>query len=65
MPGRASEEELEAPRERLHQALAQEMERVFMADVARAREIERAAWAKRGWRQRVVETLARRFEFFL
>jgi cardiolipin synthase len=49
----------------LDATLAQEMERVFMADVARAREIERAAWAKRGWRQRVAETLARRFEFFL
>jgi cardiolipin synthase len=45
--------------------LAQEMERVFMEDVSRSREIVRAEWARRGWRQRVVEMLARRFEFFL
>ncbi len=45
--------------------LAQEMERVFMEDVARSREILRDEWARRGWRQRVVETVARRFEFFL
>ena len=49
----------------LDAALAQEMERVFMDDVARAREIVRAEWARRGLRQRIVETLARRFEFFL
>jgi cardiolipin synthase len=49
----------------LDAGLAAEMEQVFQADVARAREIDRAEWARRGWRQRVVETLARRFEFFL
>ncbi len=49
----------------LDATLAQEMERVFMDDVARAREIVRAEWARRGLRQRIVETLARRFEFFL
>jgi cardiolipin synthase A/B len=49
----------------LDAGLAQEMERVFMDDVARSREILRDEWARRGWRQRVVETLARRFEFFL
>ena len=49
----------------LDAALAQEMERVFMDDVARSREIVAAEWKKRGWRQRVVETIARRFEFFL
>ena len=49
----------------LDATLAQEMERVFMEDVARAREIVRAEWARRGLRQRIVETLARRFEFFL
>ena len=49
----------------LYAGLALEMERVFMDDVARAKEIVRAEWAKRGWRQRIVETLARRFEFFL
>ncbi|MDP9125015.1 MAG: phospholipase D-like domain-containing protein, partial [Pseudomonadota bacterium] len=49
----------------LDATLAQEMERVFMDDVARAKEIVRAEWARRGLRQRIVETLARRFEFFL
>ncbi|HEX7639206.1 MAG TPA: phospholipase D-like domain-containing protein, partial [Burkholderiaceae bacterium] len=49
----------------LDAGLAQEMERVFRQDVERAREIGRAAWAKRGWRQRLMETIARRFEFFL
>jgi cardiolipin synthase A/B len=49
----------------LDAGLAQEMERVFMDDVARSREILREEWARRGWRQRVVETVARRFEFFL
>ena len=49
----------------LDAGLAQEMERVFMDDVARSKEIVRAEWARRGWRQRIVETLARRFEFFL
>ena len=49
----------------LDATLAQEMERVFMEDVARSREILRDDWARRGWRQRVVETVARRFEFFL
>ncbi|MCK9686122.1 phospholipase D-like domain-containing protein [Scleromatobacter humisilvae] len=49
----------------LDAGLAQEMERVFMADVARSKEIVPAEWKKRGWRQRVVETIARRFEFFL
>jgi cardiolipin synthase len=49
----------------LDAGLAREMESVFMQDVARAREIVRSDWAKRGWRQRVMEALARRFEFFL
>jgi len=49
----------------LDAGLAQEMERVFMDDVARSREILRDEWARRGWRQRVIETIARRFEFFL
>jgi len=49
----------------LDAGLAQEMELVFMADVARSKEIVRAEWAKRGWRQRLAEMLARRFEFFL
>ena len=49
----------------LDAGLAQEMERVFMDDVARSKEIVRAEWARRGLRQRIVETLARRFEFFL
>ena len=49
----------------LDAALGREMEDVFMADVARAREIVRAQWRRRGLRQRVAETLARRFEFFL
>lgn len=49
----------------LDAGLAQEMERVFCNDVARAREVVRAEWARRGLRQRIVETLARRFEFFL
>ena len=46
-------------------ALAQEMEQVFLADVARSRDIVRAEWSRRGWRQRLAETVARRFEFFL
>jgi cardiolipin synthase len=49
----------------LDAGVAQEMERVFQDDVARSREIVRAEWARRGLRQRIVETLARRFEFFL
>jgi cardiolipin synthase A/B len=49
----------------LDAALAQEMEHVFMEDVARSKEILRDEWARRGWRQRVAETVARRFEFFL
>ena len=49
----------------LDAGLAQEMERVFVQDVARSKEISREEWARRGWRQRLVETLARRFEFFL
>ncbi len=49
----------------LDAGLSDEMERVFRADMARAREIDRAAWAKRGVKQRLLELLARRFEFFL
>jgi cardiolipin synthase len=49
----------------LDAALAGEMEAVYMADIARSRQIVRAEWARRGWRQRVAETVARRFEFFL
>ena len=49
----------------LDAGLAHEMEQVFAQDVARAREIDRATWSKRGWRQRLVEVIARRFEFFL
>jgi len=45
--------------------LAQEMERVYAEDLARAEEIDRTAWSRRGWRQRLAETVARRFEFFL
>jgi cardiolipin synthase len=49
----------------LDAGLGGEMERMFEQDVARAREIDRAGWARRGWRQRLAETVARRFEFFL
>ena len=49
----------------LDATLGAEMEQVFLADVARAKEIDRAEWARRGWRQRLVEMLARRFEFLL
>jgi cardiolipin synthase len=49
----------------LDPVLAREMERVHAQDVACAREIDRASWARRGWRQRLAETIARRFEFFL
>lgn len=49
----------------LDAGLAREMEQVFQADIARSKEIVRSEWAKRGLRQRIVETLARRFEFFL
>jgi cardiolipin synthase len=49
----------------LDAALAQEMEQVFAADLARSREIMRAEWSRRGWRSRLAETVARRFEFFL
>jgi cardiolipin synthase len=45
--------------------LAREMERVYLEDLGRAQEIDRAAWARRGWRQRLQEIVARRFEFFL
>jgi len=49
----------------LDAALGQEMERVFQADVARARQIDREQWRHRGLRQRLAEIVARRFEFFL
>jgi cardiolipin synthase len=49
----------------LDATLGAEMEQVFLADVARSREIRRDEWARRGLRQRLVEMLARRFEFFL
>ena len=49
----------------LDAGLAQEMEHVYADDLTRAEEIDRAAWARRGWRQRLAETIARRFEFFL
>ena len=49
----------------LDAGLGSEMEQVFSADLARAREIRRDEWARRGMRQRLVEMLARRFEFFL
>ena len=49
----------------LDAGLAQEMERVFNADIARSREIVRAQWSRRGGRQRLAETVARGFEFFL
>jgi len=45
--------------------LAQEMERAYADDLARATEIARADWARRGLRQRLAEMIARRFEFFL
>jgi len=49
----------------LDAGLGREMEETFDRDVARAREIERVAWSRRGLRQRLVEAIARRFEFFL
>ncbi len=49
----------------LDAGLAREMERVYLDDLARAQEIDRAAWVHRGWRQRLMEIVARRFEFFL
>ena len=49
----------------LDAALGQEMERVFMDDVARSQAIDRHDWGKRGLRQRLAEIVARRFEFFL
>ena len=49
----------------LDSTLGAEMEQVFMADVARSKEIRRDEWARRGLRQRLAEMLARRFEFFL
>jgi len=45
--------------------LAAEMEAVYRDDIERAQEIVRAEWSKRGWRQRLLEIVARRFEFFL
>jgi cardiolipin synthase len=49
----------------LDEGLAREMVRVDAEDLARAQEIDGDAWARRGWRQRLAETIARRFEFFL
>jgi cardiolipin synthase len=49
----------------LDEGLGQEMERVFAEDVAQSRTITREAWRRRGWRQRLLEQVARRFEFFL
>jgi cardiolipin synthase len=49
----------------LDAALGHEMERVFLDDCRRAREITRAEWSRRGLRQRLAEMVARRFEFFL
>jgi cardiolipin synthase A/B len=44
---------------------ATEVERVFQADVARARAVELQRWLERGWPDRLREWLARRFEFML
>jgi cardiolipin synthase len=49
----------------LDESLGREMEQVFAADVACARTITREQWRRRGWRQRVLELIAQRFEFFL
>jgi len=49
----------------LDTGLAQQMENMFLVDIARARPIDRAQWARRGLRQRLAEMIARRFEFFL
>ena len=49
----------------LDAGLGREMEETFARDLERAREIDRAAWARRGLRQRLAEAIARRFEFFL
>ena len=49
----------------LDATLGEEMERVFMDDVARSQAIDRHDWSKRGLRQRLAEIVARRFEFFL
>ena len=42
-----------------------QMESVFRADIAASREITLDSWHRRGWLQRVCETLARRIEFLL
>ena len=42
-----------------------QMEAVFTADIAASREITLDSWHRRGWLQRVCETLARRIEFLL
>ncbi|MGE5384572.1 MAG: phospholipase D-like domain-containing protein, partial [Betaproteobacteria bacterium] len=42
-----------------------EVEKIFWNDVALSEEIRLERWAKRGALQRLRETLARRFEFFL
>jgi len=49
----------------LDAGLAAEMEAVYRDDIERAQEIVRAEWSRRGWRQRLLEVVARRFEFFL
>jgi len=49
----------------LDEDFAQALEGVFANDLAHSVEIELEAWRQRGLRQRMLESLARKFEFFL
>jgi cardiolipin synthase len=49
----------------LDEQFASQLETVFDNDIARSLEIELDEWRRRGQRQRMMEALARRFEFFL
>jgi cardiolipin synthase len=49
----------------LDEQFASQLETVFDNDTARSLEIELDEWRRRGQRQRMLEALARRFEFFL
>jgi cardiolipin synthase len=49
----------------LNEPFAALLEQVFEHDVARSLEIELVEWRRRGQRARLMESLARRFEFFL
>lgn len=49
----------------LDEGFAQGLEAVFRDDVARSRTLDARSWHRRGWRRRLLEWVAARFEYFL